>query len=169
MSETVKSIRMSILAASDAVHQVCMLGAQTMLLAMLTLTLIQVVARYIFDSPPQWTEEAARYTMIWAGLLGATTSFKLKVDPVLFQGANASKVALSRASAIARFIAVMLFVAPTLWFSTAFLQRAALRTSESLELNLAAVGAIVPIAFAAIALHAVAALFAPAKKESEPS
>jgi TRAP-type transport system small permease protein len=160
--------RTALLTASDAVHAVCMLSAQIMLVGMLILTLIQVVARYLFDSPPQWTEEAARYTMIWAGLLGATTSFKLKVDPVLFQGA-VDKPALRRLSAIARFIAVMIFVGPTLWFSLGFLERAATRTSESLELNLAAVGAIVPIAFVAIALHALTALFAPTKSPSEPT
>jgi TRAP-type C4-dicarboxylate transport system permease small subunit len=157
--------RLALLAASDAVHLVCMRSALVLLVAMLLLTLVQVVARYIFDNPPQWTEEAARYTMIWAGLLGATTSFKLKVDPVLFQGAADHRVALSRLSAVARFLAVMIFVGPTLWFSAGFLERAAARTSESLELNLAAVGAIVPIAFVAIALHAVAALFAPTKVE----
>src|SRR5262245_15888907 len=159
-------IRLALLAASDAVHAVCMRSAQVLLVAMLVLTLIQVVARYLLDSPPQWTEEAARYTMIWAGLLGATTSFKLKVDPVLFQGAAAHRVALSRLSAAARFVAVMIFVVPTVWFSVDFLERASARTSESLELNLAAVGAIVPIAFVAIALHAVAALFAPTKDEA---
>ena len=31
---------------------------------------IQVVARYVFSEPPGWTEEGARYAMVWSGLLG---------------------------------------------------------------------------------------------------
>ena len=31
----------------------------------------QVLSRYIFTSPSSWTEELARYLLIWIGLLGA--------------------------------------------------------------------------------------------------
>ena len=31
----------------------------------------QVVARYIFHAPPVWTEDLARRSMVWAGMLVA--------------------------------------------------------------------------------------------------
>jgi len=36
---------------------------------MASLVLFQVIARYIFNSSPAWTEEIARYTMIWSTLI----------------------------------------------------------------------------------------------------
>ena len=39
--------------------------------------------RYVFSSPPVWTEDVARYAMVWTGLLGATLSFKTRSDAVL--------------------------------------------------------------------------------------
>ena len=39
---------------------------------MVVLIGVQVVARYVWAAPPGWTEEGARYAMVWAGLLGAT-------------------------------------------------------------------------------------------------
>ena len=31
----------------------------------------QVIARYVFDAPPFWTEELARFTLIWITFVGA--------------------------------------------------------------------------------------------------
>ena len=31
----------------------------------------QVISRYIFSSPSSWTEEVARFLLIWIGVLGA--------------------------------------------------------------------------------------------------
>lgn len=37
----------------------------SLLMAMFTLVILQVVSRYVFRSPLPWTEELARYVMIW--------------------------------------------------------------------------------------------------------
>lgn len=39
--------------------------------SMTVLVAIQVVARHIFDSPLVWTDEAARFTLVWLTFLGA--------------------------------------------------------------------------------------------------
>ena len=68
---------------SQRVDQACRLGAAGFLALMVALIAIQVVARYVFSEPPGWTEEGARYAMVWSGLLGATVAFKAGGDPVL--------------------------------------------------------------------------------------
>jgi TRAP-type C4-dicarboxylate transport system permease small subunit len=38
----------------------------------------QVISRYVFASPSSWTEEVARFLMIWIGLLGAAHAFRTR-------------------------------------------------------------------------------------------
>ena len=38
----------------------------------------QVISRYVFASPSSWTEEVARFLMIWIGLLGAAYAFRTR-------------------------------------------------------------------------------------------
>src|SRR5210317_1428885 len=39
----------------------------------------QVISRYVFSSPSSWTEEVARFLMIWIGVLGASYAFRTGV------------------------------------------------------------------------------------------
>lgn len=39
----------------------------------------QVVSRYALNSPSSWTEELARFALIWIGLLGAAYAYHLKM------------------------------------------------------------------------------------------
>ena len=50
--------------ASLAVDRICRASAVGFFAAMLVIVLFQVVARYIFQSVPVWTEELARYCMV---------------------------------------------------------------------------------------------------------
>lgn len=45
------------------------------LAALLLIVLAQIVSRYVFNSSLPWTEEAARYLMIWGVLLGAGLAY----------------------------------------------------------------------------------------------
>jgi len=38
--------------------------------------LIQVIARYIFNNPPSWTEELARYCQVWIIMLASSICIK---------------------------------------------------------------------------------------------
>jgi TRAP-type C4-dicarboxylate transport system permease small subunit len=39
----------------------------------------QVLSRYAFNSPSSWTEELARFALIWIGLLGSAYAYHLKM------------------------------------------------------------------------------------------
>lgn len=43
-----------------------------LLAVMIILVVYQVITRYIFSSPPAWTEELARYFMIWSTIIIST-------------------------------------------------------------------------------------------------
>jgi len=44
--------------------------------AMVLVVLVGTISRYAFNSPLLWTEEAARYLMIWMALVGASITLK---------------------------------------------------------------------------------------------
>jgi TRAP-type C4-dicarboxylate transport system permease small subunit len=52
-----------------------------LLLAVLcVVVLIQVLSRYIFNFPIAWSDEAARFLLIWVALLGSAIAVKQKIN-----------------------------------------------------------------------------------------
>ena len=55
-------------------------GALIALMLILVLSVTwQVVSRYLFASPSSWTEEVARFVLIWIGTLGAAWAFRANI------------------------------------------------------------------------------------------
>ena len=126
---------------------------------MLVLVLFQVLARYIFQSVPVWTEEAARYCMIWGGLFGATVAFAGDLDPRLIQPPKTGPKAWIVSAAWVRAAAAIVFLMPVLYHSDRFLRRNWHRTSEGIEIPMAFITVAVPLAVIIIFIHLAARLF----------
>ncbi len=155
-------MKRAITGLSDVLDRLCQVGAVSCFAAMLVFVAIQVVARYLLQSPPTWTEELARFAMVWGGLLGATVSFKARFDPVLIHPSERDSPMLTRIKVAIASIAVAVFICPVLYFSLfgpgfnpdrGFLARSALRTADTLGFPLIYVAAAVPFAAAVILLH----------------
>jgi len=54
---------------SHGLHRAVLFCALIAVLVLLGAAGWQVVARYFLAQPPAWTEELARFSMVWAGLL----------------------------------------------------------------------------------------------------
>ena len=153
-------IKSALRKASNGLDRFCIWAAVGFFTAMLALVLFQVVARYIFRAAPVWTEEAARYCMVWGGLLGATAAFKSDRDPRLIQPpAKGPKIWIAAALWL-RSLAVVLFLGPVFYYSDRFLVRTWNRTSDALEIPLFWVTLAVPTAVAIIFFHLLVRLFA---------
>lgn len=138
-------------AVSDALNRGLWASAAGFLVLMLGLVLLQIAARYLLRDAPPWTEEGARYAMVWGGLLGAVVSFHQDADPSLVQLKPDASRLLRRARAWARTLCVGVFAGVLLANSFGFIARAALRPTESLGWNLGLVVAILPL-FAGLAI-----------------
>ena len=101
--------------ASDALDRICRWGALAAMVLMVVFIAVQVIARYLWADPPGWTEEAARYAMVWAGLLGATVSFRAGFDPVLAK----FKVFVLIETLVLVVIAAEAIGMPMVWFTIA--------------------------------------------------
>ncbi len=148
---------------SSVLNRLAMTGAMIGVILLVLIAGWQVVARYLLDQPPVWTEELARYTMVWAGVLGASCAFRLRADPSLFPAMQAR----GGIWAILRAGATMVFVAPILWFSVfganmnparGFIARQSGRQAETMDLSMIVFAIGIPIAFAIITVHVAAQL-----------
>ncbi len=147
-------------AFSMRLNQACMLAACLLLVAMLLTVGLQVLARYVFFSPPSWTEELARYFMIWSGLLGATVAFYRREDPVLMVPPRMHSHTLKWLATLVRAAAVLVFLLPLLYFSPEILQHHALRLTDSTQIRLSLIFIIVPAFAGIILVHLLARLAA---------
>ncbi len=125
---------------------------------MLLLVLFQVLARYIFQAVPVWTEEAARYCMIWGGLFGAAAAFRNNRDPRLIQPPRTGSKVWIISAAWFRATATVVFLGPVLYHSDRFLVRNWSRASEGLEIPIACITVAVPLTVVIIFIHLFAQL-----------
>jgi TRAP-type C4-dicarboxylate transport system permease small subunit len=147
--------------ASYILDRFCRVTAVGFLAIMLVLVLFQVVARYLFQSVPVWTEEAARYCMVWGGLLGATVAFRSDSDPRIIRPPKSGPRWKIAVATWIRSLCVVVFLGPVLYYSDRFLMRTWYRTSEALGISTMWVVLAVPVAVAVIFFHLLAKLIEP--------
>ncbi|MCJ7593829.1 MAG: TRAP transporter small permease [Desulfobacterales bacterium] len=61
---------------SDLLNRLCEMLLIIVLIAMAVSVFLQVLFRYLLHFPLFWTEEFARYCLVWASLLGAAVALK---------------------------------------------------------------------------------------------
>jgi hypothetical protein len=110
-------MRHLIISTSDSLHLLMRRIAVFAVCLMFATVVVQIIARYVFSSPPVWTEDVARYAMVWTGLLGATLSFKTQSDAVLMQSVfpDPPHILAAFAKAI-QSLAVLIFILPVIYF-----------------------------------------------------
>ena len=143
---------------SYGLDKICRTASVGFLSMMLLLVLFQVLARYIFQAVPVWTEEAARYCMIWGGLFGATVAFRGDSDPRVIQPPKTGSKAWIISATWLRTITTVIFLGPVLYHSARFLARGLHRISEGLEIPVAYITVVVPLAVVIIFIHLIARL-----------
>jgi|WetSurMetagenome_2_1015567.scaffolds.fasta_scaffold185357_2 TRAP-type transport system small permease protein len=138
---------------SKGLDKACLIGAVWFFVLMLALVALQVVGRYLFRVAPVWTEEAARYCMVWGGLLGATVAYKRLRDPRLVAPPRGKSFGWATIAKFVRGIGVVIFLGPVLFYSNRFLIRHWDRTSEAIDFSTFWVAIAVPVAIAVIFVH----------------
>ena len=134
-----------------------------LIVAMVAAVTWQVVSRYLLGDPSSWTEELARFTLVWIGLLGGAHAYRRR----LHLGLDLLETRLAgrarRLQSIAVHVTVAAFAATVLIGGGIELIRLAMQLGQStpaLGLPMGAVYAALPISGALMLLHAGVALFA---------
>jgi len=159
-------MRQIIVTMSNRVHWFVRRVAILAVCLMFVTVMIQIIARYIFSSPPVWTEDIARYAMVWTGLLGATLSFKTRSDAVLMDSVFPKRPHLLGLLAEAiQSAAVLTFILPVVYFcfvglrggfAKGYLARQSGLTADTLGIPMVWISVSVPIAMIIILLHLAA-------------
>lgn len=155
----------AVVALSAGIDRVCLLLAKAALVGMVAVIMLQVVSRYGLRQPPVWTEELARYLMVWGGLLGATAAFRRAADPAIARVDERAGDRRAHFAKVAIAVTALIFVGPILYFSLvgagfdlsrSFIMRMAARTSPGLGINLAFIAAAIPTVCVIILIHVAA-------------
>jgi TRAP-type C4-dicarboxylate transport system permease small subunit len=159
------AFRRGITRLSDGLDRVVRVATVGFLVVLVAVVILQVVARYVFASPPAWTEEIARYAMIWAGLLGATMSFKRGFDPALFGDFRSANRLVRLAAKLARSLPVLVYLLPILLFcfiganmtvERSFVVRHSRNLADAFDFPTLAVAIAVPIMIVTVLVHLAA-------------
>ncbi|WP_159346266.1 TRAP transporter small permease [Roseomonas harenae] len=136
-----------------------------LVLAMTGATLAQVVARYAFNEPLIWSEEAARYLFVWVSLLGAALATRegahYVLDALVERFPHAGRLA-ARAVAIVVSAGFLAILARTGINETS---QASLQDSATLPIGMALPYAAIPVGAALMLFHLLAGLLI---KEPKP-
>ncbi len=159
-------MRNFILATSNNIHKFTRRVAVFAVCLMFLTVMTQIIARYVFSSPPVWTEDVARYAMVWTGLLGATLSFKTHSDAVLMQSVFPNRPSfLGFCAEAIQSAAILIFVLPVVYFcfvglrggfAKGYLARQAGLTADTLGIPMVWVSVSVPLAMIIILVHLAA-------------
>ena len=120
----------------------------------------QVISRYGFATPSSWTEEVARFMLIWIGVLGAAWAFRtgvhlgLDIVPKKLSGKSAQVLKLFTVLVIVVFsVSVLIIGGGSLVMLTWELKQ----YSAVLGLPIAYVYSVIPVAGVLICFYAIAA------------
>lgn len=130
------------------------LVVSTFLVSVVALVITQVATRYLFNRPPVWTEEFARYSLVWVTFIGLGL---LAADRALITVKVIDLFAPRRVVISVRILAEMATIAVCVTITKAsfgFLERVSGQTSAASGIPMSWVYASMAIGFALLLVHA---------------
>lgn len=121
--------------------------------------LFQVVSRYVFNSPPDWSEELARYCQVWMVLLTSSICIRkgthLAVDYLTYQLNDKWNKILG----IICQILIVFYVSTILFYGFKILEVGEFQFSTAMEIKMWFVYLIFPIGYSLMLIEALIALY----------
>jgi TRAP-type C4-dicarboxylate transport system permease small subunit len=120
-----------------------------------TAVFAQVVARYVFNQPPAWTEELARYSQVWIILLASSICIRkgshLAVDYLGPALAPRARRAVGRVTGAL----IVLYSAVVVIWGVRLLIIGLMQTSPAMQVNMGLIYLVFPLAGGLMVLEAV--------------
>lgn len=113
------------------------IAVSTILVALVTVTFAQVVFRYVLQAPLAWSEELARFLLMWLASLSAAYAFKTRSHFALRFVVDRFQPAVQRWLATGVTLAVVWFLAVFAWQSFKFTLEVRDMSAPATEMSMA--------------------------------
>jgi len=123
---------------------------------MTVIVIAQVIARYVLNHSLFWSEELARYLLVWLTFLGATVAYFRAMHPgvaVLYQRLSPE---LQRYLRLTSHLLCLIFFMVMVWQGAQFSYFVRLQTTPALNLPKWTIFSIIPISGLIFLVHGVA-------------
>lgn len=123
--------------------------------SMAVIVATQVFSRYVLNHSLFWSEELARFILVWLSFLGATSAYYRGVNPGVEAVYSRMKGLTRRTAAICVHLASLGLFSVMVWFGTAFAHFIRMQISPALGLPKWMPHLAVPLAGAILVCHAL--------------
>jgi TRAP-type C4-dicarboxylate transport system permease small subunit len=131
----------------------------TILMGLMVLVVTwQILSRFATDSPSSWTEELARFLLMWIGLLGATWAYRMRAHLGLSYLVEKQSAVRQKALAFFSYFASGVFALSIMMYGGSQLVLLTLelnQVSASLGVQIGYVYMVIPISGALITVYAI--------------
>lgn len=127
-------------------------------LTMTAIVILQVFSRYALNHSLFWSEELARYLLVWLTFLGATVAYRRHMHPsvdLLFK--RLGRPARKRLKMLVHLFS-LLFFSILIWYGATFSYFVRMQTTPALALPKWLIFAIIPLSGIIFTLHGLAFL-----------
>lgn len=140
---------------SDILNRITELVLVMVLTAMAVAVFLQVIFRYVLSLPLFWTEEFARYCLVWASLLGSAVAVKRGQHIAVTILVERLPSALGRTLKIMALIAVAVILAVILWGGIQLVAITRAQISPALRVPMSIPYLAVPVGAALMLFHTI--------------
>ncbi|MDJ0669068.1 MAG: TRAP transporter small permease [Desulfobacterales bacterium] len=149
---------MAIRQLSRRVNQTVEWGLAGLGLVMVVVVAAQVFCRYVLNHSLFWSEELARYLLVWLTFLGATVAYHRRAHPSIDMLQARVAPSVARAMTIAGYLVALLFFGVLTIYGFQFAHFVRAQISPALQIPKWTVLVVLPLSGAILCLHTWALL-----------
>ncbi|MBT8361513.1 MAG: TRAP transporter small permease [Desulfobacterales bacterium] len=116
---------------------------------------LQVVARYVFNSPPAWSEELARYCQVWMVLLTSSICIRKGSHLAVDYLTHHLNERMKRWLGISSHMLIILYLGAVLYYGFVLVKVGQFQYSPAMEIRMAFMYLVFPIAYSMMLIEAV--------------
>ncbi|MDD4844285.1 MAG: TRAP transporter small permease [Anaerotignum sp.] len=143
---------------SDTINKVCLTICVALLGAMVVVTFVQIICR-VFFTALSWSEEMARYFLIWASLLGAGCVYKSGSNIAISVLQDRLPESLKKITKILVHVLCGFFFALAIYHGFRYMGLMGTQKSAALHVPMRYMYFVIPLGCSIMEIHAINGIF----------
>ncbi len=143
---------------SDGLNKICMTICVGLLGGMVIITFVQIICR-VFFTALSWSEEVARYLLIWGSFLGAGCVYKAGSNIAVLFVQDLLPPTIKKAAKVLVHVCCLVFFALAIYNGIRYMGMMGTQKSAALRIPMKYMYLSVPVGCAFMGFHALTAIF----------